>query len=157
MTRLHFRLWPKKGKEILYDDTDEYEWKIFSDGPCVYRDEIEMSEDDYIIMQSTGLTDKKGVGIFEGDIVKLKTENHVEIPIEFIGDVHWDEIQTSFTVRQMDEGFIWMPWYMEKSYDTGSYSTEERLVCFCHEEAEIIGNIHLNPDLLPYPIPNADS
>lgn len=74
------------------------------------------------IGQYTGLTDKNGKKIFEGDIVDILTEN------EEIGVITWADDEAMFIVDS--DG-----WYA--NFDN-YYSTE----------FEVIGNIYDNPELL---------
>ena len=75
--------------------------------------------------QFTGITDKNGVKIFEGDIVKAN------FPYAKKGLVEWDKKRGSFYVNPID-GFA--------AYDKGYKMNANKL--------EIIGNIHENTELL---------
>ena len=75
MREIEFRLWDKK-----YGCMDDYGFYIGSDGRVFQpasmtyntpNTEIEEVKDRYILMQYTGLKDKNGVKIFEGDIVEI--------------------------------------------------------------------------------------
>ncbi len=77
--------------------------------------------------QYTGLTDKNGVKIFEGDIVSLVCDGNVYIFV-----VIWDPDELDFKATNG-----------KQNYGPGGY---EYLPC-C-EEIEVIGNIHDNPELL---------
>ncbi len=79
-----------------------------------------LNNKDFIVMQSTGLHDKNGKEIFEGDI--LRTGNS-DIPI---GCVKWSEVEAWFWVR----------------------AAGLRAETFPLPECEVIGNIYENPDLL---------
>lgn len=71
--------------------------------------------------QYTGLTDKNGKKIFEGDIVLFNVDER--------GVVYYDNEETSF---MMEYGNC----IVQMGY------------CFCSRDLEVIGNIHDNPELL---------
>ena len=74
-------------------------------------------------MQYTGLKDKNGVEIYEGDIVKAKGYYQDWFIIEWLGN--------SFELCDNKDGFL------------GDYLTDEDW-----EALEVIGNIHEHPELL---------
>ena len=83
--------------------------------------------------QYTGLTDKNGKKIFEGDIGRYKQTDGAKIngnPMICIGKVVYNEKTASFAVDSKDE-------IGAKNYDY-----------FPIKDFEIIGNIHDNGDLL---------
>ncbi len=86
--------------------------------------------------QYTGLTDKNGVKIFEGDIVKeYKTKDKVK------GVVKFGEYQSGINKYADDLGF-----YVE--WTTENFLIRE-LGYWCRKNMlEVIGNIHDNPELL---------
>lgn len=87
--------------------------------------------------QYTGLTDKNGKRIFEGDIVK-----GVAFSTDFIGVITWIDEIAGFGVRYFNERRTPTAW---------ENSSILKMIQKGHKDqfaAEIIGNIHSNPDLL---------
>lgn len=86
------------------------------------------------IGQYTGLTDKNGTKIFEGDIVRA-----ISLPT-MVGRISWGSYYDS------DEGIDGYGWFIwsDNAMDTFCYSfTLEKSI-----DLEIVGNIHDNPELL---------
>lgn len=89
----------------------------------------EMSPDDYKIMQSTGLKDKNGVEIFEGDVVKVS--NH---PFQKKEDSAGIEIDGNYLINWSEHSLTWL------AGDLLLYQLKPYI--------EVIGNIYENPELL---------
>jgi uncharacterized phage protein (TIGR01671 family) len=97
------------------NDEEIYRGEVFFKG----FDDSEYLED-IILMQYTGLKDKNGVDVFEGDILRLTTKApHVDVVVE------WDEEYAGFTTSKKDHTHMF-----------GSH------LC------EVIGNIYETPELL---------
>lgn len=78
------------------------------------------------LMQFTGLLDKNGKEIFEGDIVRYDNEKNCL--------VRWSEIQARFVMDKINGGKI-----IESFYNFNEVIAQD---------LEIIGNIYENPELL---------
>lgn len=78
-----FRVWNKATK-VMYDDGDIVSIDIEKSQIYVKTPFFEQLScynlRDIVLMQSTGLTDKNGKGIFEGDIIAINLEG-IETPI----------------------------------------------------------------------------
>ena len=83
------------------------------------------------IGQFTGLTDKNGVRIFEGDICRFKRFNDVHV-----GKIIFNETTASFVMK-----------YQSIVGAYGEKATHKMLLSVC-DDIEVIGNIHDNPELL---------
>ncbi len=64
MREIKFRLWNPRTKEM-------FTWEDYSFYICEH---IPILENRYILMQYTGLKDKDGKEVYEGDILKIKIE-----------------------------------------------------------------------------------
>lgn len=129
MAEVNFRAWDKDGEYMEYTDRN----LIVSFGDNGNVDATDLSNiystcngmQNFELMQSTGLKDKNGVEIYEGDIIK-----HKELPNPFF--------KPPFEVIQARTG----EWRLD-SFRGGT------VLAFCRqEELKIIGNIYENPELL---------
>ena len=117
-----FRAWDKEFKEMVQVDALVFDEQIIK---ATYKNGNVVKEDlkNYVLMQSTGLTDKNGKEIFEGDVVKMAKNVYSE------------------------------PTYYEiVRHRGGAYRLEsKRYGCelwLRHTDCEIAGNIWENPELL---------
>lgn len=123
-----FRVWDKNTNDMVDVKTIDLE-KDGSIGCIVDYSNINLDASECILMQSTGLKDKNGVEIFEGDIVSVrnhpfqKTESSVGIEIDGDYKVSWNEYDLTWCAGNLLLARI-------KPYVT------------------VIGNIHENPELL---------
>lgn len=126
MTIPKFRAWTEEGKVMYYD---VYPFK--DDTLLLSYDEIAFDEvpaSDFILMQSTGLKDKSGKEIFEGDVVRYECcfESYVE-------EVIYDDKHCNFGTIDKDE----------KTFSFDALISDFDVDCF-----EVVGNIYENPELL---------
>ena len=80
--------------------------------------------------QYTGLTDKNGREVYEGDIL---SRNNAQFPMR--GPVEYEN--GSFFFHDEELGFCWYPLHGIAKQGTGTLN-----------DLEVIGNIHDNPELL---------
>lgn len=135
MREIKFRAWHFKNS-VMY----KYAFPI-PDGVAAYlyddyKQPSYFDEGLVELMQYTGLKDKNGKEIYEGDIVEVKLfPDWVERvswkgPPDATGEVYWDLAGFTFAIRnRFDKRYIGL----EK---------------VCYEESQVIGNIYENPELL---------
>lgn len=127
MREIKFRAWDKDNKFMSNVKVID-----FKNG-FVWTEDIHL-EDGYVfedveIMQCTGLTDKNGMEIYEGDIIHL------------FGKGYYDGVDYNGCIQFLDGGFCVTDGYKEwglRRYDLSR----------CDLELEVIGNIYENPELL---------
>lgn len=119
MRELKFRGWDEK--IVMY---------VHSDGTGLANFFAWADQYKYIIEQYTGLTDKNGKEIFEGDI--LKFPEYIMKDYKFInGVVEWENGCLGCRVQ-----------YNLRLYPTSGFEQTDL------KNIEIVGNIHENPELL---------
>lgn len=104
--------------------------------------QIETKDDDYnhygvfpeTVGQFTGLVDKNGDKIFEGDIVNIVAPKKTD----YIGIVVWGEYCDNFHLLETHLGF-YIKWITENFY--------RQDIGFWKPYIEVIGNIHDNPEM----------
>lgn len=122
-----FRALTEEGEVMYYD---VYPFK--DDTLLLSYDEIAFDEvpaSDFILMQSTGMFDKNGKEIFEGDIVKYKAGCNT-----YTEEVAYDKNFAGFGVKDAKANVI---------FTFGEIAEDISLISL-----EVIGNIWENPELL---------
>jgi len=117
--------------------TDVYNHKRYIEtvkGTTLYSESVKPKT----IGQFTGLKDKKGVDIYEGDILKY-TLNNGEIRFYKI----WAE-KGGFVINQFQDDF----YKEEKDIQFWSGLSDMQTASWVDLSLEVIGNIHQNPELL---------
>lgn len=158
MREIKFRVWDchtkemagPKGLRIDFDNgvIDHIEFK-FSDYGSWGNATRPLDQERYKVMQFTGLHDKNGKEIYEGDIIAAKFQPHYvervswQGPPDVIAKVFWD--YNGFRLEAVGDN--------DNRY--ADFTDFERLehadgmmVDMATEHSEVIGNIYENPELL---------
>lgn len=141
-----FRAWKKVGTPEMFNDVRaiDFDKGIVKLGYRLSKDTVRIDKEKLnkmILMQSTGIKDKNGVEIFEGDIVNVHEfinvggiEGYEEGEREIIGVVEYGCIFYSPIPE----------WYLENSDDYIPFS----YIGLHDESFEVLGNIYEHPHLL---------
>lgn len=140
MREIKFRAWNKKTKEMFdvheikvdrlsrnltwvrgYGESDYEGTEVYGGGNMLYANKPR-----YELMQFTGLKDKNGVEIYEGDICKSK--------VGYVGKIVFSETSAEFSLGVKRE--------------LNKYILENHTLLYAYRELEVIGNVHDNPELL---------
>ncbi|MEN2346497.1 YopX family protein [Lentilactobacillus parabuchneri] len=124
---IKFRIWRAP------DEYTKVSWMESWDSLLNYSmsDIFQLDNPDDVLEQFTGLKDRNGKDIYEGDI--LAWHSNIYRKHDWVGLVLYRG--AGFAVQESDK----------------SYSSPEWLDCACRKDAniiEVIGNIHENPELL---------
>lgn len=127
MRPIKFRAWLKDEKKM-------YEWhrEFFYDTSPVtnYNGDFPEDENMAILMQFTGLLDKNGNDIYEGDIIQYKNNNY---EIVYLHDAFY--IKTHNPTEEARKVLPNWDFFGDRLY-------------YYAASSEVIGNIHQNPELL---------
>lgn len=123
-----FRAWDKYLKEMVQVNAlvlDEQVIKVTYKNGNIAKEDVK----EYVLMQSTGLKDKNGKEIFEGDIVRMRNPRDRR------------QIGMFQVVRVANSPMLGL---LDKKLTTEIFNLYEHM----RNYYEIIGNIHENPELL---------
>ena len=140
MMELNFRAWHKPNKimldliainfSLMQITADIENRKIYPELDYWWK-ETDIPFSEIVLMQSTGLFDKNGKEIYEGDIVRWKD-------LESFDDFPIDEV---LKVEYSDEFMKWITCNKNDLQDDLYDFTDNR-------DLEVIGNIYENPEML---------
>lgn len=104
MRKIKFRAWDKKNKKMAYSDDGnlEYGWFTDNDG-CMLCVRIEKDIKLNNIMEYTGLKDKNGKEIYEGDILEVVNNLNEEIKKLYTHNVIVKHVNGAFVATWEDD------------------------------------------------------
>ena len=120
MRELKFRAWSKPEKKMIYNIQNEFEERIELGMDC-FSDYLK--NDDFIVNQFTGRTDKEGKEIYEDDILLIIGQGYFRVT--------WDRDNCKFYLLPLEDYLDEMP--LDRSWEI---------------DYEVEGNIYENKDLL---------
>lgn len=120
-----FRAWDKADREMI-------PWNRLLNGHNLRNVFMRPEMCGLILMQSTGLKDKNGVEVFEGDIVKGEQYLTTRVPTAITEFVEYSERNTGFYVVNK----------------TSNHERYKQTLGASIYQYEIIGNIYQHPELL---------
>jgi uncharacterized phage protein (TIGR01671 family) len=139
MREIKFRAWDKRLEEMVDLGTHIQDYIEF---PPFSPNRLEF---DLMFMQYTGLNDKNGVEIYEGDIISCITISGFNETSEHIGIVEYPEDDSGFFLKVKSIKKVYEISDKTKGIETTSKNYWTTLK---HHANEVIGNIYENKELL---------
>tara|TARA_R110000822_G_scaffold68587_10_gene166905 strand:+ start:183 stop:599 length:417 start_codon:yes stop_codon:yes gene_type:complete len=122
----------------LYFDEGLPESGFYGLEPTTTRD----ARSAWVLMQYTGLKDKNGVEIYEGDICSILFKANRRV--ESVAEVKFENYQIKF----WNDNEIVQAWYEPTPWYKSALAIYWHSCCFQGLEIEVIGNIYENPEIL---------
>ena len=144
--KIKYRVWDNENKSYNDPYSSAYYAMAQDGGLDFYCHGDHMREADpdvYFIEQCTGLTDKNGQEIYEGDIVNIcgiacTNDSEMACIMDTNSVVLWDKRYARFDVKDKPESKDWD--YRRRRYFL--FTDKDR------DNVEVIGNVHENRELL---------
>ena len=129
-----FRAWDKDNNQMcdvasIWFDRNDDQYKL-GHITIPSQESVDVIFDNYELMQSTGLKDKNGVEIFEGDVVSVRNHPFQKTELSGAGI----EIDGDYLIGWSDHNLTWL------AGDLLLYQLKPYI--------EVISNIYENPELL---------
>jgi len=132
--RFRFRAWDRK-LQRWSEATDSLSGMNLQDIMENEFDPTDFIHDDLVFMQSTGLCDRTGKEIFEGDLVRGRPRPDKRlIPKQHIFVVSWCDATATWDVNAPPAFENWL--------------MSDLLLCDADSDGVIVGNVYENPELV---------
>jgi uncharacterized phage protein (TIGR01671 family) len=140
MREIKFRFWHLADQKMIdWIWITQNAWNSYrGDTPIsLLFDFLTVKKNEVITEQFTGLQDKNGVDVYEGDLISFGDVHWEDYGMPDIKEIVFDEDSASFRIYD----------YMELQ---GSSLAEKWFIDDVIDMIQVIGNIHNNPELLEY-------
>ena len=129
MRDIKFRCWDTENKQMLKVQELDFEDTFYGGRLSIRTDQYNdyFDIEDMILMQYTGLKDKNGKEIYEGDIVSFNLKSDSEGQPNITGYIEYQTTFSGYRIMSLK----------------GSFALDYNI-----KDCEVIGNIYDNPKLL---------